>query len=92
MVVRELPSDKASGPDGIPAESYKNCWPIVKKDMIEAVTYFFHTKRLPPQWKSTFITLIPKVKSPKIVKEYRPISLCNVSYKMKGLGHKRLVF
>lgn len=30
----------------------------------------------------TYITLIPKVKSAKIVREFKPISLCNVSYEI----------
>ena len=37
---------------------------------------------MPPGLNETFICLIPKVKSPQKITEFRPISLCNVSYKI----------
>ena len=36
----------------------------------------------PQSSNNTFITLIPKVKSPSIVFEFQPISLCNTLYKI----------
>lgn len=30
----------------------------------------------------SFTALVPKVKTPELVNEYRPISLCNVLYKI----------
>lgn len=37
---------------------------------------------LPLSLRHSFITLIPKVKNPKFVTEFHPISLCNVLYRI----------
>ena len=49
---------------------------------MEAVENFFHTRVTPEGVNSTFIVLIPKVPNPSKPSEYRPISLCNVIYKV----------
>lgn len=37
---------------------------------------------IPASLNQTYITLIPKSKSPKRVFEFRPIALCNILYKL----------
>lgn len=43
---------------------------------------FLNTSVMPKSLNETHITLIPKVKNPEEVSQFRPISLCNFSYKI----------
>lgn len=51
-------------------------------DLVLAVQDFFHTGQLLKQINATNISLVPKVTNPNIVADYRPISFCNVVYKV----------
>ncbi|KAL0439707.1 UNVERIFIED_CONTAM: LINE-1 reverse transcriptase [Sesamum latifolium] len=73
---------KAPGPDGYSAGFFKAAWPIVGGEVTQAILEFFATCRLLKQVNSTLISLIPKVNNPTVVAEYRPISCCNVLYKV----------
>jgi hypothetical protein len=46
-VIKDMPSEKAPGPDGFIGCFYKKCWSIIKDDVIQAIMSFFSiTKHL----------------------------------------------
>jgi hypothetical protein len=49
---------------------------------VPAVLEFLNGGVLPVGMNDTSITLIPKVRHPRKISQYRPISLCHVLYKM----------
>jgi ribonuclease HI len=78
----QMPPLKAPGPDGFSASFYQQNWGLVHKEVCQAITHFFNTGTLESSINITHIALIPKVANPRTVSEFRPISLCNVIYKV----------
>lgn len=74
--------DKSPGPDGMSPGFYQRYWDIVGHDIVQVVKQFFADCILSEQLTSTNIVLIPKKKSPQTMVDLRPISLCNVVYKI----------
>lgn len=81
-VIFSMERDHSPGPDGFTAYFYQVCWDLIANDVFLAVKSFFQRDAFPLAWKSTFISLIPKKEVPTSFKDMRPISLCNVSYKI----------
>jgi hypothetical protein len=73
---------KAPGLDGFPACFFLRHLEIIKEDVITAVKQFFIDGILPEEINDTSIFLIPKGTKPEEIKDFRPISLCNVIYKL----------
>ncbi|XP_048622886.1 uncharacterized protein LOC106383217 [Brassica napus] len=74
--------DKAPGPDGMTALFYQKFWDIVKEDLTLMVNKFLFDGTVTNGLNDTNICLIPKTTKPNDMAQFRPISLCNVSYKI----------
>ncbi|KAM0908155.1 hypothetical protein ACQ4PT_015643 [Festuca glaucescens] len=73
---------KAPGIDGFPARFYQRNWDTLKAEVVNAVRLFFLTGSMPEGVNDTAIVLIPKTEQPETLKDFRPISLCSVLYKV----------
>ncbi|XP_010467312.1 PREDICTED: uncharacterized protein LOC104747378 [Camelina sativa] len=74
-------SDEA-GSDGYTSEFFKAAWDIIGVEFVIVVQSFFEKGFLPKGANSTILALIPKKLESREMKDYRPISCCNVIYKV----------
>lgn len=80
--LKDMGPIKAPGPDGMPPLFYQKYWSIVGDEVVSLCLNVLNGDRSVVGISHTMIALIPKVSNPKKVIEFRPISLCNVIYKL----------
>lgn len=80
--VFEMGPSKAPGPDGITAGFIQKHWQAVHKQVYQVVLEAFQNPESIREVNLTHIVLIPKVDAPAGLRDFRPISLCNVCYKI----------
>ncbi|KAL5555420.1 hypothetical protein UlMin_037656 [Ulmus minor] len=78
----QMASLKRPGADGMSALFYQKYWSIVGDEVTTACLGFLNEGLDLGSINETLITLLPKVKCPTQITEFRPISLCNVLYKI----------
>jgi hypothetical protein len=88
---------KAPGPDGLHLFFYKKIWNVYGEEITQEVLQAVNSGVIPDGWNDTTVILITKTDNPELVTQFRPISWCNVIYKiiskmlalrMKGIVHE----
>jgi hypothetical protein len=82
LVVKESDGNKSPGPDGFNFAFIKQFWYLIKHEVRIFFDQFHGNDVFPRSLLSYFVTIIPKVKCPLSLKEFRPISLLGSIYKI----------
>ena len=81
--LKRMKNNKSPGNDGFTAEFYKFFWQDIGYCLVRAMNYAYETGNLSITQKQGVITCIPKGNKDKsYLKNWRPITLLNVSYKI----------
>ena len=81
-VVKQMPIDKAPGPDDFNRMFFKKYEHSIKEDMYQLCNDFFTGRVSLQAINSYFITLVPKCSHPVTPSDFRPISLLNSTLKL----------
>jgi hypothetical protein len=73
---------KSPGVDGFPAEFYQRFWPLIGQDYVDVMNACYSSGRLSATQRSGMITLLYKKGDRLDMKNWRPITLLCVDYKI----------
>lgn len=82
-VIKHMKNNKSPGSDGYTAEFLNFFWKDLKHFVVRAINCIFFKKELPISQRLGVISCLPKGDKPRqFLKNWRPITLLNVLYKI----------
>ena len=73
---------KSPGPDDFNMNFVKKSWKFIKDKVVAACVLFHETGCIPKGFNASFVALVPKVRDPANLEQYKPISHVDVLYKI----------
>ena len=87
-----MASGKSPGLDGFPAEFYRTFWSLLGSDYVDVLNHSYSVNKLSPSQRTGVITLLHKRGDRLEMKNWRPITLLCVDYKIaaKAIANRLL--
>jgi hypothetical protein len=87
FVLHETKTDTAPGPDGLPVLFYKKFWPLLKQGVMDILNGFALGRVDIARLNFGILSLLPKVPGADNIKQFRPIALINVIFKLNSKAY-----
>ena len=87
----KMKNNKTPGIDGYPADFFKVFWAKIKYFVLRSINQGFENGKFSTSMRQCIINCLPKGNKPRhFLKNWRPISLLNVTYKLasSALAHR----
>jgi len=82
VAIFSMHSDKCPGPDGYSPGFYQHFWDLCSDNILTECCSWLDIGQFPATLNMTNVALIPKGNTQITMKDWRPIPLCNVLYKL----------
>ncbi|KAL0313493.1 UNVERIFIED_CONTAM: hypothetical protein Sradi_5748600 [Sesamum radiatum] len=82
FAISQMDPYKSPGPDGMSSAFYHKYWHIIGPEVTSFVLDFLNHSYFDTMFNYAYIVLIPKCASPENMNYFKPISLCNINYKI----------
>ena len=87
QALKQMQNNKCPGIDDFPSEFFKVFWSELKAIMLRSLNYAYKKGEFSPSLRTCIISCIPKGDKPREhLKNWRPISLLSVPYKIASLA------
>ncbi|XP_021889517.1 uncharacterized protein LOC110808320 [Carica papaya] len=80
--LRQCNGDKGPRPDGFHMKFFQDFWAVIKYDIMAFFHDFHRTRAFVKPINATFLVIIPKIVGACNIKDFRPISLVDSTYKL----------